>query len=488
MIKLIKKMLKNTTLILVSLLIAGFVARLYKLNNPVADWHSWRQADTASVTREYVKKGLNLLYPSYQDISSIQTGIFNPEGWRFVEFPIFNLIHYYFIKLGFLSFDAWGRMVSIVASTISGFLLYLIGSKIFNKWVGVLSAGFFMLMPFNIYFSRVILPEPLAVMFGLFFLYYSVNFIDTEKNKNLYLAGASLSLALLIKPFLMFYAIPVLYLFITKYGFKRLTKDPKILIPILIASNIALAPFFAWRIWINRYPLAIPFFEWAFNGDGIRFKPSFWRWIFSERLANLMLGGWGIFPFVFGVITKPKEKFDHFVRYFLLGALLYVTIIATANVRHDYYQTIVVPAVALTLGFGTYSLWNLKKFNRKVLRVTLVFSLFIMFISGAVQIKEDYKINHPEIIEAGQAVKRIAPSDSLIVAPYDGDTALLYQTGMSGWPAVDTSFDKIIERGADYFVSVTLSDPDIKYLEERYKVVEETGNYVIIDLHAPLTK
>ena len=43
------------------ILILGFVVRLYKINNPVADWHSWRQADTASVTRIYVQNGINLL-------------------------------------------------------------------------------------------------------------------------------------------------------------------------------------------------------------------------------------------------------------------------------------------------------------------------------------------------------------------------------------------------------------------------------------------
>ena len=61
---------------------------MYRINQTVLDWHSFRQADTASVTREYVKHGMNLLRPRYDDLGSIQSGQDNLEGYRMVEFPI----------------------------------------------------------------------------------------------------------------------------------------------------------------------------------------------------------------------------------------------------------------------------------------------------------------------------------------------------------------------------------------------------------------
>src|SRR4030066_1552046 len=76
--------------LLAIILILGFTVRLYKIDSPIADWHSWRQADTASVSKVYVQQGINLLIPRYQDISKIQTGIFNPNGYRMVEFPFYN--------------------------------------------------------------------------------------------------------------------------------------------------------------------------------------------------------------------------------------------------------------------------------------------------------------------------------------------------------------------------------------------------------------
>ena len=49
---------KYWLIILMVFLILGFAVRLYKLNNPVADWHSWRQADTSSVSRNFVSGGI----------------------------------------------------------------------------------------------------------------------------------------------------------------------------------------------------------------------------------------------------------------------------------------------------------------------------------------------------------------------------------------------------------------------------------------------
>ena len=78
---------------LVVIIILGFLVRTWHINFPIADWHSWRQVDTASVSRIYLEEGINVLAPRYYDISRIQTGMLNPQGLRMVEFPVYNLIH-----------------------------------------------------------------------------------------------------------------------------------------------------------------------------------------------------------------------------------------------------------------------------------------------------------------------------------------------------------------------------------------------------------
>jgi hypothetical protein len=327
------------------------------------------------------------------------------------------------------------------------------------------------------------LPEPAAVFFGVLSLYLFSKFIDKDKFFYLLFSGVSFSLALLVKPYIVFYGIPMVYLFLNKYSITQIRNNLGLLVKLFIFGLVILAPLILWRIRIGEHPEGIPFWKWAFNGDHIRFRPAFWRWIYGERLGRLILGIWGLVPFAYGIIKAKKESF--FIHFFLLGMFFYTLAVATANVRHDYYQTFIIPAVSLTLAAGVKYLWE--EINNRVLtRIVLILSVVLMLGMGWYQVKEYYPINHPEIIEAGKAINKIAPKDALIIAPYNGDTAFLYQTDRFGWPAIDNSIDNIIAEGATYYVTVTLDDPDTKMIIDRFKVIEKTDKYLIADLTKPI--
>ena len=467
------------------ILILGFTVRLYKIGNPVADWHSWRQADTASVSRVYVQQGINLLIPRYHDISSIQTGIFNPQGYRMVEFPFYNALNAILAKtFASISLEVWARLITIACALTTSFFLYLIGRRVIGKWGGLLSAFFYLFIPYNIYFTRVILPDPMGVMFGTVSLWAFLEFYVTDRKYLPYISAIFFGLAMLMKPYLGFYLFPIIYLAIKKYGIKQFFKDRKLIIGTLVYLAVSFIPFFLWRAWESKFPEGIPFYTWAFNGNLIRFKPSWWYWIFGERLGHLILGSLGLIPFIFGLLnTKVKNLL---VQIFFGGALVYLAVVADANTMHDYYQILIIPAVALAVAAGSVYLWNGGIFNKFLTRSVLVISIGVMMITGWNQIVGDYNINHPEIVEAGKEVDRITPKNALVVAPYDGDTAFLYQTDRWGWPAIDNSIDNIIKEGASYYVSVDLNSADTKMIESRFKTVEKTDKYIIINLREPL--
>ncbi len=381
-----------------------------------------------------------------------------------------------------LTIEVWSRLVTISSALVTSFFLYLIGKKYLGAGGGILVSFFYLFIPYNIYFTRVILPDPFGAMCAVAALWFFIVFIDNNSVINLFLSGLLMSLALLIKPFYAFYLIPLIYLALDKYGIKSLLSDKRILWKFVAFSLIMLIPFVLWRFWEGRYPEGIPFFKWMFNGDRIRFKPAFWRWIFDERLGRLILGGWGLVLFAIGILRSKT----YFIKFFIFGMLLYVVVVASANVRHDYYQIVTIPAISLIVASGTCFLWNNLIFNRVVSRALVIFSIGIMLMVGWFQIRDNYNVNHPEIIEAGRAVDELTPKDSLVIAPYDGDTAFLYQTNRWGWPAIDDSVDNIIKRGADYYVSVNLGSADTKMIESRFKIIKETSKYVIVDLHQPL--
>ncbi len=271
----------------------------------------------------------------------------------------------------------------------------------------------------------------------------------------------------------------MVYLLLGKYSFKKIVNTPKLLINLLIFVDLVMVPLLLWRSWVGRHPEGIPYFTWAFNGDLIRFRPAFWRWIFGERIGRLILGIWGLIPFVLGIISKKKNYFGLSL---MLGALAYVFIVATASVRHDYYQILIIPPICLLAAEGSLYLWGNNIFNKWLARPILVFSIVLGFGMGWYQVKEYYKIDHPEIIAAGTAVDRLTPKEARVIAPYNGDTAFLYQTKRWGWPVVDDSIENIIKLGATVYVSVNLGSGDTKYVEGKYKTIEKTSQYIIIDL------
>lgn len=229
----------------------------------------------------------------------------------------------------------------------------------------------------------------------------------------------------------------------------------------------------------------IAHWQWAFNGNNIRFRPSFWRWIFAERIGKLILGFWGILPFGVGALWGKGVTVIHA---FLAGAVLYVSVFASANVMHDYYQTFIIPSVALALAVGVREIWISKTLNPIISKLVLLAAVAFMFGFGFWEVRGNYRINDTGILEAGRAVDASIPKDALVIAPYNGDTTFLYQTNRWGWPAVTNSIDNMIKLGADYFVSVNLSDRDTLEYSARFSEVKRTDAYVILDLRQERNK
>ncbi|MDP3733554.1 MAG: hypothetical protein Q8Q91_03335, partial [Candidatus Daviesbacteria bacterium] len=112
----ILKILKSQYFWLGIIILMGFWVRVYKIDSPIADWHSWRQADTAAVTRNFIKEGFNPFVTHYDDSSGVaETPLTNLNRFRFVEFPVYNMFVYPFYLLFGVN-DVYHRLVSIIFS------------------------------------------------------------------------------------------------------------------------------------------------------------------------------------------------------------------------------------------------------------------------------------------------------------------------------------------------------------------------------------
>lgn len=466
--------------ILIILTIAA-LTRSYKITSPVADWHSWRQADTASVSHRFLKNGIDLLRPTYHDLSNIPSGQPNPQGYRMVEFPLFNAAHASLARLMPVgSLDLWGRALSVAFSLVSIYFLYLIVNHLSSPKTALLSALVLALMPFNIFYSRTILPEPLMLALTLAGSYYFLRLLSKPSVSKYLASSLLLSASLLVKPFAIFFFLPLLTLAFARFKFSLL-KKPHTYLYLLILF----APLLAWRVWIQNFPAGIPANAWLFNLDNIRLRPAWWRWLFGERLARLILGYWGLPLFVLGVLRKPLSKETWYYHFWLIGGFAYLLIFAGGNVTHDYYQFILTPLIAVFVSKGLLFLFSTStKLIRPLNLLLAITCLALMIGLSWYQIREKYKINNPPIIKAGRSADQLLPENAKVIAPYNGDTAFLYQTKRQGWPAVTTDLEKLINRGATHYVSVNYDQTTAQVLNNPdHQVLERTDQYLIVKLN-----
>ena len=427
---------------------------MYRINNPVADWHSWRQADTASVTREYVNKGINLFYPTYHDLSNIPSGKDNLSGWRMVEFPIVNAFTAGIILLGNLQQQEVlvGRLVSVFFSIMALLGIYYVGKELSGKKVGFMAATLFAVLPFSIYYSRVILPEPALLAFISLSLCCFAHWTRFGKNISLFFSLIFFSLALLLKPFALLYAPMFLGFVLVKKGY-----DLRSFGKLMWFFAISAVPLVLWRSWIKQFPEGIPASDWLYNQNNIRFTGAFFHWIFEVRIATLMLGIGGAVFAVMGFLKKGKDWLVYMLG--LVGVVGYVFIIAGGNVQHDYYQVILLPFLVLLMARGIVFFFDLtpKYIARNVAwPVTAGLLFFSIFVSWY-YVRGYFNVNRWELVEAGKAIDAIVPKDAKIIAPYMGDTAFLFQTKRSGWP-IGFDIENKISQGAEYYVSVNYDD------------------------------
>lgn len=474
------KLVKQPLTYLLLILVIAFSLRLYKIDNPIADWHSWRQADTAAVARNFFKYGYTPFIPKYDDMSGVaEHPIPNPNTYRFVEFPIYNSLVYFGYLINGGVDERIARLISVLFSLGSLILVYLITKKYFGIKIALVAAFLYAVLPFNVYFSRVILPEPALVFFSLGMFYFLDNWIRSNKLYFYFLGLIFTICTFLTKPVAGIYLLPLTYVYYLKE--KRFWPIPKRYFAMFIPG---LLPFIGWRLWMSQYPEGIPASNWLFNGNGIRFKMVFWKWILQDRFGREILGVSGTVLFFLGLIKRPKIEQGWILHLLALASFLYLIVIATGNVQHDYYQYLIVPSLVIFVSYGFVNLIEgTKEFIPRLFTIPLGILLFFLTLYLTYpEVKGLYQINNPAIVEAGKKADEILPKDAIVIAPYQGDTSFLYQTNRKGWPVVAFPVDALKnDFGANYFIS-TAQDAKTKWVMRKYTVLIETPNYVIVDL------
>jgi len=292
------------------------------------------------------------------------------------------------------------------------------------------------------------------VIFSIFLLHLFTT--ESHKNKKVmwfFLSCFSFGISLLIKPTTIFYGLPLLILFMRKYKY-NLPKQLHVILYFVLAA----APLLIWRYYITNFPEGIPASNWLFTqvntSEGqkeIFMRPAFFRWIFYERLNNLILGGYLTVFFILGIIRKQGTLLPLSI---IASGFIYIFVFQGGNVQHEYYQVIAFPAIALAIGLGVaLIIESTKTFLHPLITTPVILLLFCAsFLFSWYQVKGYYVIPQDLLLMA-KIIKTFTKPTDKIIADRMGDTTLLYLSDRKGSALLYREPEEMVKMGYQYILT-----------------------------------
>ncbi len=404
------------------LLTLALSVRLYNLNSPIIGAHSWRQADTAAIARNFYNNGFNFLYPQV-DWGGI-------PGYCETEFPIYSFIVALLYKI-FGQSESLGRLFSVACFLGATYFLYRLAADYFNERVALWSCFVCVLLPLNVYYSRTFQPESMLLMCCVGCIYYFSNWLRSEKYRDLILSGMFGILACEIKVLPIIYlGLPIFYLTWTKFGIKLFFR-----LVLWVYAIVTIGCVFSW--YYHAHGLFLQYGNtFGFSADSTnRYDYSILlkSWFWTELIFRTILRHFTIFCFplfVAGLLIARKNQQEYVFDVWAISVALTWILVPTTSVVHEYYQLpFMLPAV-IFIGKACDRYW----FRQ---RRSIVACLGLALVTGSLIYAIDYmsleRVDNSEVLKLATEIKQHIPKQALIISSTGGDPTLLYLSERQGW-------------------------------------------------------
>ena len=424
------------------IVLIGLILRLVNINAPVLGIHSWRQADTASIARNFLANNLNFWEPQVNWSGST-------NGFVECEFPLYQYIVANLYKLFGIN-EVFARGVSVLFGILSLVFLFRLIKKVLNIQVAWWGTLFYSMLPISVFYSRTIQPESLMMFLGILSLERWYKFIESKDSRILLISWFSFTLAVLIKVLPFFWiGIPIL---ISAYQKSLILKYKLYVYPLLTILICFFWYSYAYRL---GQTTGLTFGLWGSDTDRyswlilleIRFYIDlFFRIIFRNFLLI------GFLPILFSIsITGLRNVFVIGIFSVLLTGLINPSSFGI----HEYYQLPLMIFISPLMGLGFVQLKSY--FFRKKL---LIYSfLGLLFAASLVMLKVDYwDLEIPSrqpVWNTSELIKQNTKKSDLIISITGGDPTLLYLSNRKGWLISPKQIDQnkieeLIKDGAKY--------------------------------------
>src|SRR3989442_408651 len=403
--------------ILLAILLLALGLRLYHVTYPYLDHNSWRQTDTAAIARNFSRSGFNILRP--------ELDMFGPDRVVELELQITPFLTAFLYAI--FGIQDWvGRVVPILFSLGSIVYFYHLVSLHFGERRAMLSTFVFAILPLNVYFTRVLMPESAAMFFAVAAVYHFSVYLQKETNLQYALAAGFVSLAFLAKLTNLYLLMPLAALAMTRYG-RRCWSNARLWLFVLItlATTAAYYGYMHVTADIKLIPYQIGTDKSA--NVTILTNPILYQAL-ALRLYTIIYTDLGLVLLVIGMLLSAHNQL---FRVWILSALAYTFAVATGSFVHTYYQMPLIPAGAFFIGSALDRIAAAPRL--RPLAGALCATLFAVAIMNLLPM---YRIYGMPAYEAAQALKRVDGSQSPVLSvPEQRGTApeILYYADRKGW-------------------------------------------------------
>ncbi|HZD60114.1 MAG TPA: glycosyltransferase family 39 protein [Anaerolineae bacterium] len=477
---------------LIVILVIAFIIRLYGLTDPLVDFSSWRQVDTASIARNFAEHDFNILHPQLE---------YDGPGPNYgqLELQITTFLIALIYKLAGIN-DAYARLVPALFFMGAVIYLYRFVKRYSDRLTANLSALIFSMLPMGVFYSRAAQPESAMLFFGIASLYYFSSWCDKQTGRSYLLATVTGALSVLAKLPNIFLFIPVLMIAWERFG-ARLIKNRWIILYFAIILTITIG-YFGYLGWLVSN-FGSPYDYHNYTNPGER-TGAFVSNITRKHVLPQLLAA-PISPesidyfkrFLPGLVFTPLGLALFFISILPIrmrgigaGQLrpLYAWVIAmviyaltiVSVIRIDYYLIPILPIASFFIARALASLGS-SRLTQIIMGTLVAIMAFQSYTTVAPLYKLDMKY-YRFGMELGESLRSQEP---IILGTYN--PAILYYSGHRGWRSDDVSLEEfkyLLAQGAGYYVPLnSMKDKQfVGYLKKNYRQHKTKSGCIYYDL------
>lgn len=329
-------------LFIVAVLTAGLMSRAVSTHLPLFDFHSWRQADTAAMARNFLEERFNPLYPQV-DFRGARAEGYVETGLEVHAFIVAGLAK----VVGFST--ALGRLVNVLLFPVAAVLLFRFVGLRYGEPAGMIALFIYSLgLPLTMFIDRAFMNESILTLLSILCLWSAQRYCAGRRSLHLIILVIALALIAMVKPTYLIIAAPVVGLFVERFGIRALLRRDLWLVGVVTAASGGL-----W-FWHAHQLYEITGISFGFGNKLL--GPSALNWadypyILVRRLVKDILGPVGVVFGVIGLIAAVRAR-KRAEAWGLLAFAVYLVLIAAGNFHHNYYQLPIVPIGAVLASSG----------------------------------------------------------------------------------------------------------------------------------------